>query len=100
MVEFRRKLENRGIKIAWVNSILISKSINLQLFTLILYVLGSVVMTSLNYPPVLSPFIGKSMIYLFDHVFIVFDHVLTRSSVYSHDFFYSLYFFYLFYSQL
>ena len=36
MVEFLRKFENRGTKIAGVNSILITKSINLQLFTLIL----------------------------------------------------------------
>ena len=35
MVEFRRKFENRGIEIALVNSI-ITKTINLQLFTLIL----------------------------------------------------------------
>ena len=34
MVEFLRKFENRGIKIARVNSILITKSINLQLCTL------------------------------------------------------------------
>ena len=32
-----QKIENRGIKIARVNSIFITKSINLQLFTLILY---------------------------------------------------------------
>ena len=37
MVEFLRKFENRVIKIARVNSIFITKSINLQLFTLILY---------------------------------------------------------------
>ena len=37
MVEFLRKFENRDIKIARVNSILTTKSINLQLFTLILY---------------------------------------------------------------
>ena len=37
MVEFFRKFENRGIKITRVNSILIAKSLNLQLFTLILY---------------------------------------------------------------
>ena len=36
MVEFLKKIENRGIKIARVNSILIKKSIDLQLFTLIL----------------------------------------------------------------
>ena len=40
MVEFLRKFENRGIKIAWVNSILIIKYNNLQLFTLILYGVG------------------------------------------------------------
>ena len=37
IVEFLRKFENRGIKIAPVNSILITKSINSQLFTLLLY---------------------------------------------------------------
>ena len=36
MVEFHGKFKNRGIKIALVNSIIITKSINLQLFTLIL----------------------------------------------------------------
>ena len=37
-----RKVENRGIKIARVNSILITKSIDLQLFTLMFYgVIGS-----------------------------------------------------------
>ena len=37
MVEFLRKFENSGIKIAGVNSILVTKSLNLQLYTLILY---------------------------------------------------------------
>ena len=37
MIEFLRKFENRGIKINRVNSILITKSINLLFFTLILY---------------------------------------------------------------
>ena len=37
IVEFLRKFQNRGIKIARVNSILITKSFNLQLFTSILY---------------------------------------------------------------
>ena len=32
-----QKFENRGIKISRVNSIFINKSINLKLFTLILY---------------------------------------------------------------
>ena len=40
MVEYLRKFENRGIKIARGNSILITKSINLRLFTLILYGVG------------------------------------------------------------
>ena len=40
MIEFLRKIENRGIKIALVNSILITKYINLQIFTLILYGVG------------------------------------------------------------
>ena len=40
MVEFLRKFENRGIKIARVNSIHIAKSINLPLFALILYGVG------------------------------------------------------------
>ena len=35
MVEFLRKFENRGIKIARVNLIHITKSFNLQLFALI-----------------------------------------------------------------
>ena len=35
MVEFRRQYENRVIKIARVNSIRITKSIDLHLFTLI-----------------------------------------------------------------
>ena len=37
MVEVLKKFENRGIKIERVNSIIIIKFINLQLFTLILY---------------------------------------------------------------
>ena len=40
MIEFLRKFENRSIKIVRVNSILITKPINLQLFTLVLYGLG------------------------------------------------------------
>ena len=39
-IEFIRKFENRGIKIVRGNSILITKSINLQLFTSILYGVG------------------------------------------------------------
>ena len=40
IVEFLIKFENLGIKIARVNTILITKSLNLQLFTLILYGVG------------------------------------------------------------
>ena len=40
IVEFFRKIENRGIKIARLNTILITKSIDLQLFTFILYGVG------------------------------------------------------------
>ena len=36
MGEFLTKFENRSIKVARVNSILITKSINLLLFTLVL----------------------------------------------------------------
>ena len=43
LIEFLRNFENRRFNIARVNLILISKSVNLQLFTLILYDLGSVV---------------------------------------------------------
>ena len=40
MVKFLTNFDNRGIKIVQVNSILITKSINLQLFTSICTVLG------------------------------------------------------------
>ena len=40
MIEFLKKLENRGTKITRVNSILLPKSINLQLFTLIVCGVG------------------------------------------------------------
>ena len=40
IVEFLRKFENRDIKIARVNTILITKFINWQLFKLILYGVG------------------------------------------------------------
>ena len=60
MIEFLRKFENRSIKIARVNSILITKSVNLQLFTLILYGVG--VRFNLRRFSQLSPSIEKSMI--------------------------------------
>ena len=40
MVEFLGKFDNHGITIVRVNSILITKSVNLQLFTLILNGVG------------------------------------------------------------
>ena len=40
MIEFLGKFENRGINIARVSTILITKSIDFQLFTLILYGIG------------------------------------------------------------
>ena len=40
MIEFLRKFENGASKSVRVNSIRITKSINLQLFTLILYGIG------------------------------------------------------------
>ena len=55
-----RKLENRSIKIDLVNSILITKSINLQLFTLILFGFG--VRRDLRRFSVFSTFIEKSMV--------------------------------------
>ena len=58
MVEVLRKFDNRGIKVSHY-SILISKSINLQLFTLILYGVG--VHCDRRRFSVLSPFIEKSM---------------------------------------
>ena len=59
MIEFLKKCENRGIKIARLNSILITKFINLQLFSLILYGVG--VRCDRRRLPVLSLLIEKSM---------------------------------------
>ena len=59
MIEFLRKFENRGIKIARVLLILIAESVNLQLFTLILY--GVWVRCDRRRFSVLNPFIEKSM---------------------------------------
>ena len=60
VVEFIRKFENRGIKISRVYSILVTKSIDLRLFTLILYGVG--VHCDRRRFSVLSPFIEKSMV--------------------------------------
>ena len=62
MDEFLTKFQNHGIKITRVNSILITKSINLQLFTLILNRVG--VRCDQRRFSVLSPFIEESMIRL------------------------------------
>ena len=48
IVKFLRKFDNHNFKIICVNSIHITKSINLQLFTLILYGSGFIVMLSLH----------------------------------------------------
>ena len=61
MIEFLRKFENRSIKIARVNSILITKFTNLELLTYILY--GFWVCCDLRRFSLLSPFIEKSMIW-------------------------------------
>ena len=62
MIKFLRKFENRSIKIAGVNLILITKSIYLLLFALILYGFG--VRFDLRRFSVLSQFIEKPMIKL------------------------------------
>ena len=61
MIEFLRKFENRDIKISRVNSILITKSVTLQLFTLIFY--GVWVRFDRRRFSVHSLFIEKSMYY-------------------------------------
>ena len=60
MFEFLKKFVNCGTKIARVNSNFITKSINLQLFTLILN--GAGVRCDRRRFSVFSPFIEKSMI--------------------------------------
>ena len=57
MIEFLRKFENRGIKIARVKAIFIVKSINLLFFTSIFYGVG--VRCDRRRFSVLSPFIEK-----------------------------------------
>ena len=59
MVEFLWKFENRGIKIVRVNSIIITKYVDLELFTFILFGIG--VRCDWRRFSVLSPFIEKSM---------------------------------------
>ena len=59
MIDFLKKFQNRSIKIGAVNSILITKSINLDLFTLIFYDFG--VRCDLRRFSVFSPFIEKSI---------------------------------------
>ena len=60
MIEFLRKFENRGTKIARVSSIFIAKSINLQLVTLILYRVE--VRCDQRRFSMLSPLIEKSLL--------------------------------------
>ena len=59
MIEFLRKFENRGIKMFPGNSILITNSIDLHLFALLLY--GVVVRCDRRRFSVLSPLIKKSV---------------------------------------
>ena len=59
MIEFLRNVENRGIKIARVNSILMTKYVNLQFFTLLLHGVG--VRCDRRRFFVRSPLIEKSM---------------------------------------
>ena len=59
MIEFLRKFVNPEIKIARVNTILITKSVNLQFFTLFVYGVG--VRCDLRPFYVHSPVIEKSM---------------------------------------
>ena len=62
MIEFLKKFEKCGIKTGRVNSILITKSINLyiQLFSVILYGVGA--RCDRSQFSVLKPFIEKSMV--------------------------------------
>ena len=75
MIKFLRKFENCDIKIALVNSILITKSINLQLFTLILYGVGG--RCDRRQFSVQSPFIDKSMILYTPHRIVVRQVIRT-----------------------
>ena len=61
MVDFLIMFENGDTKIARINLILITKSVHLQLFTLILNGVG--VRCYRRRFSVLSPFIEKSMVY-------------------------------------
>ena len=74
MVEFLRKFENRGIKIARDNSISITKSINLPLFTLILF--GIWVRCDRRRFSVLCPLIETSVIKDICYQSLVALHIL------------------------
>ena len=76
MIEFLRKFENRGTKIAPVNSILITIYINLQWLTLILYGVG--VRCDRRRFSVHSPFIEKSMVW---YIFFFFNWPFGALSV-------------------
>ena len=71
MIEFLRKFENPRIKIGLVNPILITKSINLQLFTLIFCGFG-VRCDQMRFS-LLSPFIEKCSVELHKSI-LVFVH--------------------------
>ena len=77
MIEFLRTFENRAIKIARVNSILITKYINLQLFTSILNGVG--VRFDRRRLPVHSSSIEKSMALHFQYFTIINKTCFVRS---------------------
>ena len=81
-----RKFGNHGIKIALVNQILITKSINSELFTLILYMLGVRCDVDIfKLTAVLSPLIEKSitLIYLkLARISIVSLNCSSKSDIY------------------
>ena len=78
MNEFLRKLKNRGIKITQVHSILITKSINLLLFTSILY--GVWVRCDRRRISLLSQFIEQ---FMDKHVFNYCDALLKKTGIFQ-----------------
>ena len=76
LIEFLRKFDNRGIKIARVNSILVTKSTTFQLFTLILF--DAEVRCDRRRFSVFSPLTEKSMEY--DIMFL-----FVRASLHSEN---------------
>ena len=78
MNEFLRKFKNRGIKITQVHSFLITKFINLLLFTSILY--GVWVRCHRRRISLLSQFIEK---FMDKHVFNYCDALLKKTGIFQ-----------------